>query len=84
MHHLGQAVDVLDQQRAAAPFDNPNSGQAIELPGDGLPVGADPARDLDMGRRRHDAGAFAFLGPKLASRSNSAWMRLLTASVLNS
>ena len=64
MDHLGQAVGVFDQQGAAAPLDNPNSGQAIELSGDGLAVGADPACDLHMGRRRHDAGALAFLGPE--------------------
>ena len=40
----------------------PISGQPIELPGDGLAVSAHPACDLDMSRRRHDAGALSFLG----------------------
>ena len=59
--NLGEPVDVLDEQGAPAPLDNPNSGQAVELSRDGFPVGADPACDLDMGRCRHDARALAVL-----------------------
>jgi len=83
VNHFGEPLDVFDQKRTSLPLDETDARQAGELARDRLAMGADAARDLGMGRRRCDACRLA--APfSLASLSNSAWMRLLTASVLNS
>src|SRR4029078_7706186 len=62
VNHLGEAIDVLNKECAAAALDDPDFGQAVKLARHGLAMGADAACDLDMGGRRHDARNLALLG----------------------
>lgn len=79
-NHLGEALDLFDQECVSLPLDETDARQTGKFTRDSLAMGADAARNLGMGRRRRDACRLA----SLANLSNSAWMRLLTASVLNS
>ena len=84
MNHLGEALDVVDHERAAGALDEAGrdsrfssrvtaSRCVLTRLAISVCVGAGAMRAL-----------LPALGAKLAKRNNSAWMRLLTASVLNS
>ena len=64
MAHFSQLFDILHEQRAAATLDDTDPRQAIELAGHGFAMRADPARDLDMRRRRDNARALALVRPQ--------------------
>ena len=84
VNQLGQAVNILDHQSAAWPFEQAHPRETIKFAGDRLAMGCDAACDLDVGGGGLMRAPFPSRCPSVANLKSSAWIRFLTARVLNS